>query len=104
MGIRALAAGALADTVDRALAPDDPVAHEYERAAGFRALAAERGCSAASLAYRYALSLPDVATVVVGAKTRPELAECLAAAARPLAAEELEEIERACSPAAGAEV
>jgi aryl-alcohol dehydrogenase-like predicted oxidoreductase len=63
-------------------------------AAGFRRLAAERGESAALLAHRYALSMSDLATVVLGVKNRVELEECLAAeAAGPLADDELQAIE-----------
>jgi aryl-alcohol dehydrogenase-like predicted oxidoreductase len=97
MGIRALAAGALSDGLDRAASADDPAAVDARRAGGFRALAREYGMSPALLAHRYALSLRDVATLVIGAKTRRELAECLAAeAAGPLSSSELSEIE-ACS-------
>ena len=98
MGIRALAAGALSEGLDRALSASDPAFLDAGRAEGFRAFAREQGVSAAYLAHRYALSLPDVATVVVGAKNRRELAECLAAAAAtPLSKAELREIEVSCS-------
>lgn len=80
MGIRAVQAGALTDSLDRELAPDHPARVDFERAAPFRALAAEFGESAASLAHRYALSMEGVDTVVLGVKNRTELAECLAAA------------------------
>jgi hypothetical protein len=51
------------------------------------------------------LTLPDVSTVIVGAKTRIELAQCLAAeAAGPLGCEELRDIEEACSLKWGASV
>ena len=54
---------------------------------------AERGESAALLAHRYALSMPDLATVMIGVKNRAELEECLAAeAAGPLADDELRAI------------
>jgi aryl-alcohol dehydrogenase-like predicted oxidoreductase len=50
--------------------------------------------SSAFLAHRYALSLPDVATVVLGVKNREELAECLEAeAADPLPEDEMRAIE-----------
>lgn len=98
MAIRALAAGALADGFDRVVPDDHPAADHFRRAADFRALARERGESPALLAHRYALSRPDVATVVLGVKNREELAECLAAEAAPrLSDEELHEIERACA-------
>jgi aryl-alcohol dehydrogenase-like predicted oxidoreductase len=90
IGIRALAAGSLADALDRPVEPDHPAARDFEAAAGFRRLAAERGESAAFLAHRYALSMPELATVVLGVKNRAELEECLAAeAAGPLTEDEL---------------
>ena len=98
MGIRPLAAGALADRLDRAPAADPVAAADHDRAGGFRALARAEGISAAHLAHRYALSLPDVATVIVGAKNRRELAECLAAeAAGPLSEDELAAVEASCA-------
>jgi aryl-alcohol dehydrogenase-like predicted oxidoreductase len=94
IGVRAVAAGALTDAIDRPVEADEPTAHDYEAAAGFRRMAAERGESAAYLAHRYALSIPDVATVVLGVKNRAELEECLAAeAAEPLADHEMRAIE-----------
>jgi aryl-alcohol dehydrogenase-like predicted oxidoreductase len=94
IGIRAVAAGALTDAIDRPVEADEPVARDYEAAAGFRRMAAERGESAAHLAHRYALSMPDVATVVLGVKNRAELDECLAAeAAGPLSGDEMRAIE-----------
>ncbi|HLW72124.1 MAG TPA: aldo/keto reductase [Candidatus Binataceae bacterium] len=82
MGIRAVQAGALTDSLDRELAETHPEMVDYRRAAPFRALAKEVGESAAALAHRYALSIPGVATVVLGVKNRAELRECLAAAER----------------------
>ena len=82
MGIRAVQAGALTDALDRELPDTHPEMVDYRRAAPFRALAGELGESAAALAHRYALSIPGVATVVLGVKNRVELRECLAAAAR----------------------
>jgi aryl-alcohol dehydrogenase-like predicted oxidoreductase len=93
IGIRALAAGSLADALDRPVEADHPAARDYAAAAGFRRLAAERGESAALLAHRFALSMPELATVVLGVKNRAELEECLAAeAAGPLSHDELREI------------
>ncbi|MBQ0989103.1 aldo/keto reductase [Micromonospora sp. PSH03] len=82
IAIRAVAAGALTGEIDRSVADDAPVAVDFARAERFRALAAEFGESPASLAHRSALSVPGVATVVLGVKNRTELAECLAAEAR----------------------
>jgi aryl-alcohol dehydrogenase-like predicted oxidoreductase len=84
MGIRAVQAGALTDKPDREF--DAAETADYQRAAAFRALARELGTTAAALAHRYALSMSDVGTVVLGVKNRAELDECLAAeAAGPLA-------------------
>jgi aryl-alcohol dehydrogenase-like predicted oxidoreductase len=79
IAIRAVAAGSLADALDRPVDPGHPAARDFEAAAPFRRLASERGETAAFLAHRYALSVPGPATVVLGVKNREELAECLAA-------------------------
>ena len=81
MGIRAVQAGALTNALDRELPETHPEMVDYRRATPFRALATEVGESAA-LAHRYALSIPGVATVILGVKNRAELRECLAAAER----------------------
>jgi aryl-alcohol dehydrogenase-like predicted oxidoreductase len=94
MGIRVVAAGALTDAIDRSADSDAPVTRDFAAAAGFRRLAAERRESPALLAHRYALSMPDVATVVLGVKNRAELEECLVAeAAGPLTDEEMRAVE-----------
>ena len=79
-GTCAMHAGALTGSLDRKLAETHPEMVDYGRAAPFRALAKEVGESAVALAHRYALSIPGVATVVLGVKNRAELHECLAAA------------------------
>lgn len=85
MGIRAVAAGSLTDSLDRDLPEGSPERRDFDRAVRFRALAADMGVSAAFLAHRYALSIPGVSTVVLGVKNRQELRECLEAeAAGPL--------------------
>ena len=97
MGIRAVQAGALTAAIDRALPVDHPEVRDYERAAGFRGLAAELGEDPAVLAHRYALSL-DIDTLVLGVKNRQELASCVAAAqAGPLPQELIDRIDRAVS-------
>jgi aryl-alcohol dehydrogenase-like predicted oxidoreductase len=99
MGIRAVQAGALTDRLDRELPSDHPARVDFERAAPFRAVAAELGESAAALAHRYAMSIEGVDTVVLGVKNRSELAECLAAAAAgPLPAEVIERVDKATAP------
>jgi aryl-alcohol dehydrogenase-like predicted oxidoreductase len=87
MGIRAVQAGALTAAIDRPLPADHPEVLDYNRAAGFRRLAAELGEDPAVLAHRYALSLA-IDTLVLGVKNRQELAACVAAAvAGPLSPE-----------------
>ena len=96
MGIRAVQAGALTDAIDRALPEGHGDAADFDRAAPFRALARDLGESPAALAHRYALSLPGVATVVLGVKNREELRECVAAEARgPLDADLISRIDTA---------
>ena len=88
-GIRVVAAGSLTAGLDRRIPADHPAALDYARAEPFRKLAAEFGETPAALAHRYALTVPGVATVVLGVKNRAELAECVAAEARgPLTAEQ----------------
>ncbi len=100
MGIRAVQAGALTSALDRPLPADHPEMRDYARAAGFRGLAAELGTTPASLAHRYALSLP-VDTLVLGVKNRAELAECIAAAeAGPLPPDLVARIDRSVKASA----
>jgi aryl-alcohol dehydrogenase-like predicted oxidoreductase len=81
MGIRAVQAGALTAAVDRNLSPNSPDRADYDRAAPFRTLCARWGDDPALVAHRYALSLPNIDTVVLGVKNRQELAQCVAAEA-----------------------
>ena len=98
MGIRAVQAGALTDGIDREVPDDDPTMVDFRRAAPFRELARELGESPASLAHRYALSMPGVDTVVLGVKDRAELRECLAAEAKgALPADIVKRIDEAAS-------
>ena len=93
MGVRALAAGALSEALDRVLPASDPAFRDFGQAAAFRALAREWGVAPTMLAHRYALSLANVSTVVIGAKNRRELEDCLAAeAAGPLSADDMARI------------
>jgi aryl-alcohol dehydrogenase-like predicted oxidoreductase len=84
LGIRAVQAGALTSAIDRDVSPNNPDAKDYARAAPFRMLARELGEDPATLAHRYALAMPGVATVILGVKNRDELGQCIDAAARPL--------------------
>jgi aryl-alcohol dehydrogenase-like predicted oxidoreductase len=81
LGIRAVQAGALTNEIDRALSANNPDSRDYARAAPFRALCAEIGEDPAALAHRYALSMPGVATVILGVKNREELRQCVEAEA-----------------------
>jgi aryl-alcohol dehydrogenase-like predicted oxidoreductase len=80
LGIRPVQGGALTDALDRDLPPDHGIVTDFKRSATFRTLAQELGTSAAALAHRYALSMQDVDTVVLGCKNRAEVLECIAAA------------------------
>ena len=82
MGIRAVQAGALTDAFDRDLPADHADMADYVRSGPFRNLARETGESPASLAHRYALTMPGVSTVVLGVKNRQELRECVEAEAK----------------------
>ena len=94
LGIRAVQAGALTSAVDRELSPNNPDARDFARAAPFRALCRELGEDPAMLAHRYALSLPGVATVILGVKNRDELRQCVGAeAAGPLPPDMLAKID-----------
>jgi len=85
LGIRAVQAGALTAAVDRDLSPNNPDRKDFERAAPFRALCKEISQDPAIVAHRYALSLPGIATVILGVKNREELKQCVdAEAAGPL--------------------
>jgi aryl-alcohol dehydrogenase-like predicted oxidoreductase len=100
LGIRPVQGGALTDALDRDLPADHGVRADFERLAGFRALAREMGTSAAAFAHRYALSMDDVDTVVLGCKNRQEILECVAAAeAGPLDSEIMQRIEAVCRSA-----
>lgn len=99
MGIRAVQAGALTDAFDRDMAPGQDL-NDYHRAEGFRTLARRWDVTPAWLAHRYALSMKNVDTVVLGVKNTRELAECLdAEAAGPLNEEQMHDIEVACGRA-----
>lgn len=94
MGIRAVQAGALTAAVDRELSPNSPDRADYVRAAPFRELCARWGQDPAYVAHRYALSLANYDTIVLGVKNRAELAMCVQADADgPYAAEEMAEID-----------
>lgn len=81
--IRAHAAGALADRLDREVAPDSEVARDYARARKFDYLK-QGGCTTLSqAALRFCLDHPHIATVVPGVKNVAELEECAACSGLP---------------------
>ena len=97
IGIRAVGRGALADVLDKQVDDGHPIAVDYRRAAGLRRLARARGIPAARLAYRYALSLPEMATVAIGVRNRAELADAIGAERDgPLDDAEMAELRVAC--------
>ncbi len=82
LAIRAVQAGALTAAMDRqphASGFDAKDFDDFLKAAPFRQLAEEWGESPASLAHRYALSVPKVSSVILGVKNKTELEECLKA-------------------------
>lgn len=94
MGIRAVQAGALTSGVDRDLSPNSPDNADFARAASFRTLCAGWGEDPAQVAHHYALSMTDFDTIVLGVKSRAELAQCLAAeAAGPMSADRMAAID-----------
>ena len=98
LAIRAVQAGALTSKMDRELPADDADQLDFDRAQGFRQLAADWGQTPARLAHRYALSIPDLGSVILGVKNRDELQECLQAERDPrLTPEEVADVEAACA-------
>jgi aryl-alcohol dehydrogenase-like predicted oxidoreductase len=94
MGIRAVQAGALTAAIDRELSPNYPDRKDYDRAESFRILCAKWGEDPAYVAHRYALSMPNIDTVVLGVKNRAELKQCLdAEASGPLEPERMAAID-----------
>jgi len=76
------------------MSPNYPDRKDYDRAESFRALCARWGEDPAYVAHRYALSMPNIDTVVLGVKNRAELQMCLdAEAAGPLDAEQMTAID-----------
>lgn len=96
LGIRAVQAGALTDAIDREMSQEDPEMQDFQRAAPFREIAKSLDETPASLAHRYALSMDQVDSVILGVKNRTELKECIAAeAAGPLGADLMQQIDAA---------
>ncbi len=82
LAIRAVQAGALTSNMDRKPNPsgmDKADFDDFDRALPFRHLAEKWEESPASLAHRYALSIENVSSVILGIKNRKELQECIKA-------------------------
>ena len=93
MGVRAVQAGALTSRLDRA--DQSPTASDYQRAEPYRDLCRQWGEDPAVVAYRYALGIEGVDTLVLGVKNVAELAQALQAEeAGPLEPEQIRQIER----------
>jgi aryl-alcohol dehydrogenase-like predicted oxidoreductase len=92
MGVRAVQAGALTRALDRP--EQSATADDFDRAAPFRALAAQWGEDPALHAHRYALGMDGVDTLVLGVKNVAELDQALEAERRgPLDVEQHAAIE-----------
>ncbi len=92
MGVRAVQAGALTRALDRSEA--SPTSQDFARAAPYRELCARWGEDPAMIAYRYALGIEGVDTLVLGVKNVAELDEALEAERRgPLEPERVAAIE-----------
>lgn len=92
MGVRAVQAGALTRALDRA--DNSPTSQDFARAASFRTLCQGWGEDPALVAYRYALGIEGVDTLVLGVKNVAELDQALDAERRgPLEAEQRAAIE-----------
>jgi aryl-alcohol dehydrogenase-like predicted oxidoreductase len=83
IGIRAHAAGALVDRLDRAVADDSEVARDHARSRRLAFLAQGPFCTMSQVALRYCLDNPDIATVVPGVKSVAEVEEAAACADLP---------------------
>ena len=77
MGVRAVQAGALTSALDRQ--EESPTTADFRRAEPYRALCREWGADPAITAYRYALGIEGVDTLVLGVKNVAELEQALLA-------------------------
>ena len=78
IGIRAHAAGALVDRLDRDVAPDSEVARDHARCLNLAFLKKGPFGTMSQVALRYCLDNPDIATVVPGVKNVVEVEEVAA--------------------------
>ncbi len=95
VGIRAHAAGALTDKLDRKVAPDSDVARDFARSRTLSFLKKGPYTTLSQVALRFCLDNPHIATVVPGIKSVTELEEIAACSGLPpLDAEDLAKVER----------
>lgn len=95
IGIRAHAAGALVDRLDREVAPDSKVARDLTRSRKLTYFKKAPFCSMSQVALRFCLDNPAIATVVPGFKNVAELEDSLACSDLPsLDYEDVAELER----------
>lgn len=83
IGIRAHAAGALVDRLDREVAPDSEVARDFARCRKLGFLKKGPFTSLSQVALRFCLDNPHIATVVPGIKNLAELEEIAACSELP---------------------
>jgi len=92
MGVRAVQAGALTGALDRS--ERSATSDDFDRAAPYRALCRQWGADPAIIAYRYALGLDGVDTLVLGVKNVAELDQALVAESEgPLHSDQVSAIE-----------
>jgi aryl-alcohol dehydrogenase-like predicted oxidoreductase len=83
IGIRAHAAGALADQLDREVTPDSEVARDFARCRKLSFLKKGPYTTLSQVALRFCLDNPHIATVVPGIKNLAELEEIAACSELP---------------------
>jgi aryl-alcohol dehydrogenase-like predicted oxidoreductase len=95
IGIRAHAAGALVDRLDRAVAPDSEVARDFARSRKLTCFRKAPFCTLSQVALRFCLDNPAIATVVPGFKNPAEVEDAVACSDLPhLNREDVAELER----------
>lgn len=95
IGIRAHAAGALADQLDREVTPDSEVARDFARCRKLSFLKKGPYTTLSQVALRFCLDNPHIATVVPGIKNLAELEEIAACSELPpLGAQDRAELQR----------
>lgn len=83
IGIRAHAAGALADRLDRVVAANSDVARDFDRSRKWMGLRKDPFRTLSQVALRFALDHPAIATVVPGFKNTAEVEDAVACSGLP---------------------